>query len=114
MKRIALLDFVFLVFTVGFSTAQEQYRPIVVSIKPQIDVPLPPDPSLFQIGGGVAVSGSYVFPSFQPLSTGIIVNYHLGPLRHADLGNLGSLSVISAETTAKLRGEGNPTQTHSM
>ena len=49
------------------------------------------------------MSGSYVFPFFRPLSIGIAVNYHLGRLRHADLGNLGSLSVISAETTAELR-----------
>ena len=49
------------------------------------------------------MSVSYVFPFFRPLSTGIVVNYHLGRLQHEDLGNLGSLSVISAEATVELR-----------
>jgi hypothetical protein len=103
MNRTALMAAVLLVFAAGFSSAQEQYRPFLVSIKPEIDIPLPPDPNLFQIGGGTAVSVSYVFPFFRPLSTGIVVNYHLGRLQHEDLGNLGSLSVISAEATVELR-----------
>jgi len=104
MKKITLAATVLIVFAAEFSAAQEQYRPIIVSIKPGMDIPLPPDPHLFQLGGGVAVSGSYIFPSFRPLSTGIVVNYHLGRLQHDDLGNLGSLSLISAETTTELRG----------
>jgi hypothetical protein len=103
MKRITLVAVGLLVFVARFSTAQELYRPIAVSIKSEIDIPLPPDPNLFQIGGGTAVSVSYVFPFFRPLSTGFLVNYHLGRLHHEDLGIHGSLSLISAEATAELR-----------
>ncbi|TKJ44013.1 hypothetical protein CEE36_02515 [candidate division TA06 bacterium B3_TA06] len=103
MKRIALVALLLGVFAPGLATAQEQYRSVLVSIKPEADIPLPPDPNLFQPGAGAAVSGSYAFPFFTPLSAGLAVNYHLGRLQHDDLGNLGSLSVISAEPTAELR-----------
>jgi hypothetical protein len=103
MKKFFFAAVVLVVFACGFSTAQGQYRPILVSLRPQIDIPLHPDQFMFGISGGLGASGSYVFPFFQPLSAGIAVNYHLGPMRHDEMGNLGSLSVISAETTAELR-----------
>ena len=103
MKRIAFISVCLFVFAAGFSTAQEANRRILVSIKPEIDVPLPPDPFLFKPGGGVAVSGKYILPFFRPLSAGVAVNFHLGRMRHTDLGNLGSLSVLSAEITTELR-----------
>jgi hypothetical protein len=103
MNRTALVAAALLVVAAAFSTAREQYQPLLVSIKPEIDIPLPPDPNLFQIGGGTAVSASYVFPFFRPLSMGILVNYHLGRLHHEDLGISGSLSLISAEATIGLR-----------
>ncbi len=102
MNRIAAAAAVLLVLAAGLSGAQQQCRPFVVSVRPAIDIPLPPDPNLFQLGGGVAVSGSYVLPFFRPLSAGIAVTYHLGRLQHADLGSLGSLSVLSAEVAAEL------------
>ena len=46
---------------------------------------------------------NYVFPFFHPLSAGLSVDYHLGPLQHDDLGKLGSLSVISAGANLMLR-----------
>lgn len=104
MKRITLVAVVLLVFAAGFSSAQEQNRPFVVSIKPQMDIPLWPDPNLFQPGGGVGVSRSRPCSSFPALSMGIAGNYHLGRLQHADLGNLGSLSMISIAATTELRG----------
>ena len=103
MKRIALAAVVLLVFTAGSSAANGQDRQFIVSIKPEIDIPLPPDHNLFKPGVGIGVSGRYVFPFFRPLSAGIEANYHLGRMIHDDMGNLGSLSVISVETTAELR-----------
>jgi hypothetical protein len=103
VKRTALVAAVLLVCAAPFSTAQKQCQQLLVSIKPEIDIPLPPDPNLFQIGGGTAVSASYVFPFFRPLSAGILVNYHLGRLQHEDPGIHGSLSLISAEAIIGLR-----------
>lgn len=103
MNKTALMAAALLIFAAAFSTAREQYQPLLVSIKPEIDIPLPPDPNLFQIGGGTSVSASYVFPFFRPLSTGILVNYHLGRLHHEDLGIRGSLSLISAEAIIGFR-----------
>ena len=103
MKKIVFTAVVLIAFTCGFSVAQGEYRPILISITPQVDIPLPPDQFMFNISGGLGMRGSYVFPFFQPLSAGIALNYHQGPMRHDEMGNLGSLSVISAETTAELR-----------
>lgn len=103
MKRAAVAALVLLIFAPAFSNSLEQYQPLIFSIKPEIDIPLPPDPNLFQIGGGTSVSASYVFPFFRPLSAGILVNYHLGRLHHEDLGIRGSLSLISAEAIIGLR-----------
>jgi hypothetical protein len=49
------------------------------------------------------VSVSFVFPFFRPISFGLAVDYHLGRMQHADLGNLGFLSVISPEATVEFR-----------
>ena len=103
VKRTVVVAIGLLCLTGGFASAQEQYRPIVVSIAPQIDIPLPPDPNLFGLGGGVMVGVNYVLPFLRSFSAGISVNYHLGQLQHDDLGNLGSLSVFSAETNLELR-----------
>ena len=64
MKRIAFVVVVLTMFSAWFSNAQEQYRPVLISIKPEIDIPLPPDSNLFHLDGGVAVSASYVFSFF--------------------------------------------------
>ena len=103
MKRTVVVAMVLVFSTAGLACAREPSRPICLSIAPQLDIPLPPDANLFQLGAGVTIGVNYVFPFFQPLSAGLAVNYHLGPLQHDDLGNLGSLSVISAETNLELR-----------
>jgi hypothetical protein len=103
MKGIALLALALGLFVLRLAAAQEQYRPFVVSIKPQADIPLNPDGRMFQLGAGAAVSGSYVFRFFPLLSAGLAANYHLAPMQHDELGNLGVLSVISAEPTVELR-----------
>lgn len=103
MKRTVLLAVVLLVISTGVPMAQEPIRSIKLSIVPQIDIPLPPDSNLFQLGGGAATGFSYTLASFRAFSVGVLVDHHLGRLDHVNLGNLGSLSVISAEATAGLR-----------
>ena len=103
MTRIVALSLVLLLLSAGLCAAREPYRPILVSIRPEIDVPLPPDLLLFEPGGGVAANVNYVFPFFRPLSAGIGVVYRAGPMEHADLGDLGSLSLVSVEAVAELR-----------
>jgi hypothetical protein len=70
---------------------------------PAVDIPLPPDHRLFHLGGGVAARVGYVLPFFLPLSAGVGVVYHLGSMQHPDLGNPGSLSLVSAEGSVELR-----------
>jgi hypothetical protein len=103
MKRILLAVILLVTLSVGFSAAQEQNIPVRITLKPVVDIPLTPDSNLFQPAGGATISGSYVFPGLQWLSTGISVGYHLGHMQRADLGNLGYLSLISAEPTAETR-----------
>jgi hypothetical protein len=86
VSRLAWSAALLLALAVGACTAQDQTRPIVVSLTPTLDIPLPPDPRLFRPGGGVATRVSYVFPFFRPLSTGIGVVYHLGRMQQSDLG----------------------------
>jgi hypothetical protein len=92
----------------GVGTAQahrleSEYRPLVFSVVPTVDIPLPPDHRLFQVGGGVAARIGTVFPFFPRLSAGAEVVYRLAPMEHPDLGDLGSLSLISGEASVELR-----------
>jgi hypothetical protein len=77
VKRTVFVGMVLLFIDAAFASAREQYRPIVASIAPQIDILPPPDPNQFQLGRGVMMGVDYMLPSLQPLSTGIIFNYHL-------------------------------------
>jgi hypothetical protein len=103
VSRLAWSAAVLFVLAAGVCTAQDPYRPMLMSITPAVDIPLPPDSRLFRPSGGVATRVGYVFPFFRPLSGGIGVVYHLGRMQHSDLGRLGSLSVISAEAAVELR-----------
>jgi hypothetical protein len=103
VKRIALAAFVLIFLAAGHSFAQETERSYLMSINPELDLPLPPDPFLFKSAGGLGISGSYVFPFFRPWSAGAELDYHLARMRHADLGNLGSLSLISVSATTEMR-----------
>lgn len=102
MQRINLLIVILLFFTVGFTAAQDQNRPIVISIIQEFDIPLTLDQNLFQISGGLSINSSRSMLFFQPLSTLIGVSYQLGRLQHDDLGNLGSLSMFSVKPNIKL------------
>jgi hypothetical protein len=103
MTRIVALPTVLLLLFAGLCGAQDRYRPVLVSIRPGIDIPLPPDQRLFEPGGGVGIDVSYVFPFYHPFSAGIGITYRAGPMEHADLGHLGSLSLLSVEAAAELR-----------
>lgn len=103
MRTAILAATAFVALAAGCLAAQEPSAGLVVSVKPGLDVPLPPDPELFRLSGGTAAGVSHSLPFFRPLSAGVLVNYHLARMQHATLGNLGSLSVISAEGTAELR-----------
>ena len=98
-----LLAIVLVALATGLCSAEEPYRPVVVSLRPEISIPLVPDHFLFQLGGGGSAGVSYVFPSFRPFSAGTVITYHYVGMQHGDLGYLGSLSVVSAAATAELR-----------
>ena len=103
MKKTGLASVVLFAGISGICFASDTYRPILLSLRPAVDIPLPPDTALFRLGAGATVIVSYVLPFFRPLSVGISANYRLGRMQHAELGNLGSLSVLSAEATTEFR-----------
>ena len=103
MKRITLAAVILITLGAGLATAEDRYPGFRIAVNPVIDVPLPSEARMFQPAGGAAVSGRYVLPGFRPLAAGIVLGYHLGRMQHPDLGDLGWLSVISAEATAELR-----------
>lgn len=98
MKRIVLASML-IVFS-GMSTAQMRFRPSVLSVETQLGIPLTPEPHLFDLGGGLAVGGRYVYRS---LAIGIEVHYQLTRLNNDDVGNLGFFSLVSAEAKIELR-----------
>jgi hypothetical protein len=104
MKRIAMATIGLFAFCAAMISAQERYTPVRISVRPVVDIPIGPDANLFKLSGGGAVSGSYIFPGFRAFSAGAAVNYHVGRMSNVDLGDLGSLSTVSVEATAEIRG----------
>lgn len=104
MNRIVIVVVILFTAAAGLSPAGELYKPVRISIQPEIDIPLAPDSNLFKLSGGCGISGNYIFPFFKPLSAGVAVNYHLGRMDHADLVILGTLSIMSTEGVVQLRG----------
>ena len=101
MKKVFLLAVVFIVCVTAVTAAPESYQPIIVSVLPTIH--FPPDSFLFRYGGGVELTGAFVLPFFRPFSVGVDLNYDLALLRKPDVGNPGSVSLISAGGLAELR-----------
>lgn len=85
------------------AAAQVEYRPIVVAIRPVFDIPVAPDHLLFQPSGGASLAARYVIPSLPLVSVGGSFTWHLARMQHADLGQLGSLSLAAGEATVELR-----------
>jgi hypothetical protein len=70
VKKTGLASVVLCVGISGICFASDTYRPILVSLRPAVDIPLPPDTALFRLGAGAAANVSYVLPFFRPLSAG--------------------------------------------
>ena len=104
MKHIIMAAIGLFVFCTAMISAQERDIQARISIKPAVDIPIGPDVNLFKPSGGGAVGGSYVFPGFRAFSAGAAANFHVGRMNNVDLGDLGSLSTISIEATAEIRG----------
>jgi len=79
-----------------------QSQQLIISLIPQIDIPISPDHNLFQTSGGVMVTGRKPARFLRPLSIGFAGAYHLGRMQHVTLGNLGSLSIFSTEIISTL------------
>ena len=77
--------------------------PIVLSIRPSIDIPLWIDRNLFRTSEGAQVRMAKGFYQWPILEAGVGIGFHLGKLEHASLGKLGSLSIFNGDIDIGVR-----------
>ena len=70
-------------------------KTLILSCRPAIDIPIGIDRNVFKTSGGLELSAIKPLPRLPFIGTGIGVTYRPGRMEHSDLGDLGTLSILS-------------------